>query len=97
LPIPHYSYKNPFLTLIFPRNTEAVKEIIEKDTINDLSTNELTAFEIFRNNKPVSKSEFVEYADLAVRTAERLLKKFVDMGLIKIEGAGRSTKYVINE
>jgi len=97
LPIPHYSYKNPFLTLIFPRNTEAVKKIIDKDSINDLSTKELTAFEIFRNNKPVSKSEFVEYADLAVRTAERLLKKFVDMGLIKIEGAGRSTKYVINE
>ncbi len=96
LPVPHYSFKKPFLTLTFPRNTESLKEIINNDAIHELNINELTSFEIFRKNKTVTKMEFVEYTDLSKRTAERLLKKFVDLKLITIIGSGPSTKYVIN-
>jgi ATP-dependent DNA helicase RecG len=46
LPIPKYTFKEPFLTLTFPRTTEAVKEIIGKGNIDDLSTEELKNFEI---------------------------------------------------
>lgn len=97
LPTPHYSFKNPFLALTFPRNIEAIKEVIDKEEIQELSKNELVSFEIFRSNKPISKLEFVEYSGLATRTAERLIKRFVDLKLIRIEGSGRSTKYIINE
>lgn len=54
-------------------------------------------FEIFRSNKPVTKVEFVEYSGLAIRTAERLLKQFIEFKLISMQGAGKSTKYIINE
>lgn len=97
LPIPHYTFKSPFLSLTFPRNAESIKEVIKTKTIQELSKKELVSFEIFRGNEPVSKSEFVEYSDLANRTAERLLKRFVDLELIKIVGSGRSTKYIITE
>jgi ATP-dependent DNA helicase RecG len=97
LPIPKYTYKNPFLTLTFPRTTEAIKYVIDKGSINELNKDELKAFEIFRSNKPVTKAEFVEYTDLATRTAERLIKKYVDLNLIKVQGSGKSTKYIINE
>lgn len=97
LPIPNYTFKNPFLSLTFPRNTESIKEVIKKGDIEELNKKELISFEIFRNNKSISKSEFVEYSGLATRTAERLLKKFVNLELIKIEGSGRSTKYIINK
>ena len=83
--------------MTFPRNVESVKEVIKKETIQELSKKELVSFEIFRSNKPISKYEFVEYSGLANRTAERLLKRFVDLELIKTEGSGRSTKYIINE
>jgi ATP-dependent DNA helicase RecG len=97
LPIPKYTFKEPFLTLTFPRTTEAVKEIIGKGSIDYLSTEELKNFEIFRENRPVPKSEFVEFTGLATRTAERYLKEWTENGLLKKVGSGPSTKYVINE
>jgi ATP-dependent DNA helicase RecG len=97
LPIPKYTFKDPFLILTFPRTTEAVKEVIGKSSIDDLSTEELKNFEIFREKRPVSKAEFAEFSGLAPRTAERHLKEWVDKGLLTIVGSGRSTKYQYNE
>jgi ATP-dependent DNA helicase RecG len=97
LPIPKYTFKEPFLTLTFPRTTEAVKEIIGKGNIDDLSTEELKNFEIFRQKRPFSKSEFVEFTGLATRTAERYLKDWSDKGLLKKIGSGPSTKYELND
>lgn len=97
LPIPKYTFKEPFLTLTFPRSTEAVKEIIGKGSIVDLSTEELKNFEIFRQKLPVSKVEFVEFSGLASRTAERYLKEWTENGLLKKVGSGPSTKYKLND
>lgn len=97
LPIPKYTFKEPFLTLTFPRTIEAVKDVIQKGYINELDINELKAFEIFRNNNAVSKNDFVFYSGLTTRTAQRMLKKFVDLKLINAEGEGRSRVYIINK
>lgn len=97
LPIPKYTFKEPFLTLTFPRTTEAVKEILGRGKIDDLSTEELKNFEIFRQKRPVSKSEFVEFTGLATRTAERYLKDWSEIGLLKKVGSGPSTKYELND
>lgn len=97
LPIPKYTFKEPFLSLTFPRNAEAVKEVIGKGSIDNLSEVELENFEIFRGKRPVSKSDFVGFSGLAARTAERYLKEWTDNGLLHKIGSGRSTKYVLNE
>ena len=97
LPIPKYTFKEPFLTLTFPRTSDALKDVIDKGSIDELSTEDLKNFEIFREKRPVSKSEFVEFSGLATRTAERHLKEWVDIGLLTIVGSGRSTKYQYND
>lgn len=97
LPIPVIEYNAPNVVVTFPRITEAVAEIFPKKSIRELSKAELAAFEIFREHKPVSKAEFAETTKLSNRTAERLLKKFVDLNLISRQGSGPSTKYLINE
>lgn len=97
LPLPVIEFDAPNVVVTFPRTTEAVAGVFQKKQITELSKDELAAFEIFREHKPVSKSEFAETAELPYRTAERLLKKFVDMSLIRKQGSGPSTKYVINE
>jgi ATP-dependent DNA helicase RecG len=96
LPIPKYSFKEPFLTLTFPRTTDAVKDVIGKGSINELNNEDLKNFEIFREKRPVSKSEFVEFTGLATRTAERYLKEWSDKGLLIKVGSGPSTKYLMN-
>lgn len=97
LPLPVIEFNAPNVVVTFPRTTEAVAGVFQKKTISELSKEELAAFEIFREHKPVSKSEFAETTGLPNRTAERLLKKFVDINLISKQGSGPSTKYMINE
>jgi len=43
----------------------------------------------------LSKAEFAELASLTTRTAERHIKKFVDLKLIKLIGGGKYSKYEI--
>ena len=95
LPIPKYTMKDPFLTLTFPRTTEGIKSVVDAKAIESLSDEELSQFEIFRERESVSKAEFVEFTELADRTAQRLLKDWVELGLIDSVGAGRSTRYRI--
>lgn len=61
-----------------------------------MSSEDLKNFEIFRENRPVSKSEFVQFTGLATRTAERYLKDWLDKGLLYKIGSGPSTKYQMN-
>lgn len=97
LPIPKYTFKEPFLTLTFPRTAEGVKSVVNTEGIEKLSDEELGYFEIFRERDYVTKSEFIEFTRFAERSAQRQLKKWVDDGLIVSEGAGRSTRYRANE
>ncbi|AFL83010.1 putative transcriptional regulator with HTH domain [Belliella baltica DSM 15883] len=97
LPIPKYTFKEPFLTLTFPRTIEGVKELSIVGEIEELDDQELSLFELFRNKKYYSKSEFVEQTGIASRTAERMLKRWVELNLLRKEGGGKYLKYVINE
>ena len=97
LPIPKYTFKEPFLTLTFPRTSEGVKSLINTEGIYKLSEVDLGYFEIFREQNYVTKSEFIDFTDLAERSAQRLLKKWVDEGLIVPEGSSRSTRYRLNK
>jgi ATP-dependent DNA helicase RecG len=97
LPIPKYTFKEPFLTLNFPRTVEAIKELPTTGAIEELDNMELEYFELFRSRRAFSKSEFVEQSGVATRTAERMLKRWVDLNLLRKEGGGKYLKYVINE
>lgn len=96
LPLPFYEYKAPYLSLTFSRSIEAVKYVSGIDALGNLNEYELKAYEVFRNKLSLTKSEFAEKLGLSDRTAERMLKKMVDLKLILKKGAGPNTKYVIN-
>ena len=97
LPIPKYTYKEPFLKLTFPRTRDGVKDLPMAGNFDQLDNHEIQLFELFRTNKSYSKSEFAEETDLTYRTAERMLKKWVELDLLRKEGGGKYLKYVINE
>jgi ATP-dependent DNA helicase RecG len=97
LPIPKYSFKEPFLILTFPRTIDGIKSVIKTKGIEQLGDNELRFIEIFREQEYVTKADFIAFTNLAERSAQRILKNWTDEGLIISEGAGRSTKYKLNE
>jgi ATP-dependent DNA helicase RecG len=97
LPRPFYDFNAPYLTLTFSRSLESVKTITGRTVLNDLSKEELVGVEVFRSHEPISKKDFAKQMELPDRTAERMLKKFVDLKLILKHGSGPNTTYLINE
>lgn len=41
LPLPEYAYKNPFLTLTFPRTLKAVKKVTSHKNVEELTDKEI--------------------------------------------------------
>ena len=95
--IPQFKYKEPFLTLTFARTTQGLKSLIKNAKNLNISDEELKLFEIFREKRPVSKSDFVSYSGLASRTAERYLQEWTENKMLTKIGSGPITKYIINE
>lgn len=97
LPLPIFEYDGINTVVTFPRTIDAIRKVIQIESINELSKDELSAFEILRSNISLTKTEFAAHTGLPNRTAERLLKKLTDLNLIKRRGSGPSTYYIINE
>lgn len=97
LPVPIISYRKPNLIITFPRSTDAAGKLRPEIPLHKLSKEELKSFEILRAERSLSKSDFAKLSYLTNRTAERLLKKFVDLELVLKQGSGPSTIYKINE
>lgn len=97
LPLPVFEFDSINTVVTFPRTIEALRGIIDIEPLNELNKEELSAFDIFREHQQISKADFATQMGLTNRTAERLLKKFTDMNIIKKRGSGPKTNYVINE
>jgi len=97
LPIPMIRYEKNNLVVTFLRSDEDLENVLPKDLVNKLKPNELKTYEIIREKRTLSKSDFAKLSGLPDRTAERLLKKFVDLGLLLKRDSGPATKYIIND
>jgi len=96
LPLPEYTFENPFLVLVFPRNMAAVKKVTHISGLDKLNQEELKGYEFIKSKDKVSRKQYEKHIGISDKMAERQLKKMVDLGLIQREGGGRSTHYIIN-
>ena len=95
--VPIITYRKPTLIVTFPRSYYAAGKILSNKTSINLNEEEQIAYEFFREERTLTKSDFAKLAGLSDRTAERLLKKFVDLDLVLKQDSGPATKYRINE
>ena len=73
-----------------PRKDEKVDSIIA-----NLKDEELKGYEYLKLRKKVSKKQYAEYLQLDEKKAQRQLSKFKELKLVKQEGKGRATEYVL--
>jgi ATP-dependent DNA helicase RecG len=95
LPLPQYSYEEPFLTLTFPRSFYSIKKVSGIEQLNELNDEELKGYEFICPKNKITKREYANHFDYSDRQAERHLKRFTELGLIERKGAGPSTHYII--
>jgi ATP-dependent DNA helicase RecG len=86
LPLPEYSFNDPFLTLTFPRNLEAVRKVSKEKAVSELSTEEINGFEWVKSKGQVSTQQYAQHFGYSQRTATRHLVKMRKLGLLSDNG-----------
>jgi ATP-dependent DNA helicase RecG len=93
LPLPRYGGEDPYVVLTLFRSAEAALDALPKAVVESMSATERSGWVWFAGKGVAGSAEYAEAMDVDTRSARRHLSLFVDLGLAKVEGAGRSTLY----
>jgi ATP-dependent DNA helicase RecG len=95
LPLPRYSWDDPYLVLTLYRSPEAATRVLPSRTLDSLSEEEKKGWEFLASKTVFSRAEYEEHTEADKRKAQRHLKRFVVLGLVRPVGAGRTAKYEV--
>jgi ATP-dependent DNA helicase RecG len=93
LPLPRYSFENPYLVLTLFRNPEAAARVLSQETLDALSKAEQKGWQWLAMQDVIAAQEYADAMNVPKRTALNHLKHFTELGLIKPAGSGPATKY----
>jgi len=82
-----------FVTTIYTKIGAKPSSTEIQDKVKELSSDEKKGFELIRNRGQITSGEYQNLVGVSERTARRHLSKMTELGLLQIEGAGRSTLY----
>lgn len=95
LPIPKYTYEDPYLTLTLYRTPKAALNVLPSDVLGSLSKGERAGWEFLASKTTATMSTYAGHMAIDRRTAQRQLKRFVELGLLVRTGSGPATKYAV--
>jgi ATP-dependent DNA helicase RecG len=95
LPLPKYSYNNPYLDLIIYRTPQAATQALPAEKLAQLGKSERKGWEWVASKQTVTSGEYETALGVSNRTALNHLKKLTDLGLVKRSGSGPSTEYEV--
>jgi ATP-dependent DNA helicase RecG len=92
LPLPAYSWRDPYLVLTIHATGASV---IPGDLLDSLSKPERAGWEWLATKESVSSREYAEALGVPNRTALNHLKRFTDLNLLEKTGSSSATRYRI--
>ena len=95
LPLPRYSWEEPYLVLTLYRSAEGATKALGEDVLQSLSKSEQKGWQWLSTKASVTTAEYQEAMSLPNRTAKNHMKRFTELGLLKRVGAGRTTRYEV--
>ncbi|HVN81043.1 MAG TPA: ATP-binding protein [Terriglobia bacterium] len=96
LPLPRYSWEDPYLVLTLYRSPEAAQRALAPDALESLSTAERKGWQWLTTQETVTAIGYAAALGIPKRTALNHLKHFAGLGLLRRIGTGPSTKYEIS-
>lgn len=97
LPLPRYSFVNPYLILTFSRTVEELKGQYGKEGVGELNKEEMNGVVFIQGKKEVTKREYAEYFHISAKKSQRHLSKFSKLGIVKQEIKGPATVYIFQK
>jgi len=95
LPLPRYSWDDPYLVLTLFRSQESATRALDQAILEELSKSEQQGWQWLATKDSVTTAEYQKTMNLPNRTAKNHMKKFTDMGLLVMVGSGRATQYKV--
>lgn len=95
LPLPTYSFEDPYLVLTLYRHSESAVRILGPTVLSSLNKDELLGWEFLASMTSTTMAEYANFTGFDKRKAQRHLKRFVELGLLHRIGSGRFTKYQV--
>lgn len=93
LPLPTYTMEGNYLVLTIYRSKTAATATLGKELLEKLSKAEKAGWEWLAGRTGATRAEYAKAMGITARTAQRHLKKFVELGLLRKVGASSSTSY----
>ncbi|HEY9777210.1 MAG TPA: ATP-binding protein [Planktothrix sp.] len=95
LPVPKYSFHDPYLMLYLFSNAESVAATVEPSALESLNDDEKTGWQYLTSRMITTGPEYAEALGYDERKTQRQFKKFIDLGLIRRIGQGRASRYEV--
>lgn len=95
LPIPRYRFKEPYLVLTISTNADSVASGLDRSTIDSLNAEEREGWRFLNSRTSTTSAEYGSALGIEERKAQRHLKNFMELGIIRRVGKGRATRYEV--
>ncbi len=95
LPLPTFVLSDDYLVLTIYRSPEAAVSTLTNEIQDQLSKAEIIGWEWISKRDLVTTAEYEEAMKLPNRTAKNHIHKMKKLGLLKMIGAGRATRYKV--
>jgi ATP-dependent DNA helicase RecG len=97
LPVPKYAFDGLYLNLTIYRHGQAAVDALKGDVLRVLNEGEKRSWEFLSTKSSVTRKEYAEHMGFDSRKAQRHIKRFVELGLLRKVGASSSTQYEVQK
>lgn len=95
LPLPTFSMEGESLVLTIYRSNDAAIAALPDDVLKGLTFDEVASWGWIVGRESITTADLAESMQFDERKAQRIVKKLVDVALLKRIGAGKSTRYEV--
>jgi ATP-dependent DNA helicase RecG len=94
LPLPKYTWEDPYLTLTLYRTAESATKSLDPAVLIQLTEEEKKGWAFLSTRTGTTQNEYARYMQVTARTAQRHLAHFIELGLLRRVGRGPATEYL---
>ncbi len=95
LPLPTFALAGDYLVLTIYRSRESAVSTLPSEIREQLNKSELVGWKWISKRNSVATAEYEKAMKLPNRTAKNHIRKLTKLGLLKMTGAGRATRYEV--
>lgn len=95
LPLPKYTWEDPYLVLTIYRSESGAVGSLDAETLASLNKAERAGWQWLTTRETATSAEYAGALKVPNRTALNHLKHFTDLGLVRKEGSGPATRYEV--